>query len=428
MKIEFVGATEEVTGSMTIVTLPEGKVLVDAGLYQGLSDATSKNYFPLTFIASEIKAILLTHAHLDHCGFIPKLVKDGFRGAIFCTKATMKLALIILKDSASLHQNSSEQAPLYTMEDVVVTLSLFKPIEFNHWTPILGANICFHQAGHILGASFIEIRGEKTIVFSGDLGRNNDPYMEKPELCPKADLVVMESTYGGKIRQGDMEKELYSFLVKISRGQKVGIIASFAVARGQLLLNLIQDFFRRHPEEKIRLVMDGPMMKEANIIYEKFLPEAFSSLHEIEVIDNIGEWESLRKKSGPLLIISSSGMLAGGRIWRHLKNWQDDSSAVLFLPGFQAPGTAGRALSEGFRDVISPDKERVHWSGEIITSEAFSSHADQNELLAWVSGLDKKTQVYLIHGEAESKEKLQKKLNELGYGKVIIPERGTIIP
>lgn len=422
MKINFLGATEDVTGSMTLVELPEGKILIDCGLYQGLPETSEKNKRPLPFDAFEIKAILLTHAHLDHCGFIPKLVKEGFRGSIFCTRPTMKLAQIILKDSASIH--SEEEVALYSTEDVNVTISLFKPTDFDHWMTFLGASICFHPAGHILGAASVEIRAGKTIIFSGDLGRDQDPYMLPPKPCPTADMVVMESTYGGKIRHGDMEKELYSFLVKISRQKKVGIIASFAVARGQLLLNLIHQFFVRHPEEKIRVVMDGPMMKEANGIYQQFLPEVYSSLKDVEVIDNIGEWESLKRKSGPLIIISSSGMLSGGRIWRHLKNWQEDPTAVLFLPGFQGPGTAGRALSEGFRDIIAPDKERVVWSGEVITSEAFSSHADQNELLKWVGEIDKKTPVYLIHGEQDSKEKLQIKLNESGFKNIIIPTIG----
>lgn len=422
MKIEFIGATDEVTGSMTLVELPEGKILIDCGLHQGLSETIEKNKQPLPFPAEVIKAVFLTHAHLDHSGYLPKLVKSGFRGNIFCTVGTQKLAQIILKDSANIHDEISDQ--LYNSEDVNITISLFKPVEMGAWMTFLGATICFHPAGHILGAASVEIRSDKRLIFSGDLGRQNDPYMAPPENCSsQIDMVVMESTYGGKVRQGDMEKELYSFLVKISRQKKVGIIASFAVARGQLLINLIQEFFKRHPEEKIRVVMDGPMMNQANHVYQKYMPDKFSNLSEIEVIDNIGEWESLKKKSGPLIIISSSGMLSGGRIWRHLKNWQADPTAVLFLPGYQGVGTAGRVLAEGLRDIVAPDKERVQWSGEVITSEAFSSHADQSELLQWLQNVKKDTPIYLIHGEQVAKQAFKIKLNEIGYTNIFIPEK-----
>lgn len=426
MRITFYGATSDVTGSMSLVDLPEGKVLIDCGLYQGLAETVKKNSLPLEFDPKEIAAIFLTHAHLDHSGFLPKLVKEGFRGEIYATPATLKLAQIILKDSATIHEEDAENQ-LYTNHEVTQTISLFKPIEWGVWKTLLGARVCFHEAGHILGASFVEIRTDKTVIFSGDLGRSNDPYMAKPQTCPQADMVIMESTYGGKIRQGDVEKELYSFLIKVSRDKRVGIIASFAVARGQMLLSLIGEFFKRHPEEKMRVVMDGPMMKEANAIYQKMMPEKFSLLSEVEVIENIGEWISLSKKEGPLLIVSSSGMLSGGRIWRHLKNWQDDPRAMLFLPGFQAPGTAGRALSEGFRDVVSPDKTRVHWKGEVITSEAFSSHADQSELVLWLKDIKKETLIYLIHGEEQSKQQLKEKLNSLGYKNVQIPERNEVV-
>lgn len=430
MKLKFIGATDDVTGSMTILECKEGKILIDCGLYQGTDDIVKKNLRPLPFNPKEIVAIILTHAHLDHSGHIPRLIRLGFRGQIYSTKPTLKLARLIMSDSAHIMEKNEKHilSSFYEMEDVVIATSLFKSKKFHESFTVLGMTITLLPAGHILGASSVLIQGEQTIVFSGDVGRFNDPLIYPPEKCPPTDLLVMESTYGGKTRNGDLEKELISFLKKIKNESKVGIIASFAVARAQLLITLISNFYNLHPEEKIRFVIDGPMMVEANKIYNEFahdtkLPDNLkNALDEVEVIDQIREWDSLRKKEGPLVVITSSGMVSGGRIWRYLENWQNDPNACLFLPGYQAAGTAGRAMSEGQRIIHDEKGKQIHWMGEVLTSEAFSSHADQNELLSWVKDIDKKTQIFLNHGEATSKESFKKKLIEEGFKNVTIAE------
>lgn len=423
MKITFCGSTEEVTGSMTLVELTEGKLLVDCGLYQGVPETERKNKEDFPFDPAEIKAVILTHAHLDHCGLLPKLVNKGFKGAIFCTPATAKLAGIILEDSAGI-----EDQTLYDEADVRRTIDRFKTIPWHQSTALLGGTFTFLPAGHILGASSVRIKSEgKSVVFSGDVGRFNDPLIHPPERCPSTDIVIMESTYGGRNRSGDPEKELYSFLMKISRESRVGIIASFAVARGQLLITLIHEFFKRHPEEKIRVVIDSPMMREANRAYYEFSNltkmelQIQEAIEKIEVIEHQRQWESLSKKTGPLVIISSSGMMTGGRISRHLMNWQDDERAVLFLPGYQGEGTPGRAFLNGDR-VLESDHKRIVWKGEVIGSEAFSSHADQSELLTWIDELPNATPVYLIHGEESSKKALAEKLKKKGL-KPQVPSR-----
>jgi metallo-beta-lactamase family protein len=219
---------------------------------------------------------------------------------------------------------------------------------------------------------------------------------------------------------------LAAFLRKIKKESKVGIIASFAVARGQLLITLINKFYQLHPEEKIRFVMDGPMMAEANKVYSEFAhdtkcPEDLkTALEGVEIIDHLREWDSISKKEGPLIVITSSGMVSGGRIWRYLENWQNDPNACLFLPGYQAQGTAGKALSEGQRTIHDEQGKTIHWSGEVLTSEAFSSHADQSELISWIKDIDKKTKIFLNHGEVSSKEMFKDKLVELGYTNVTI--------
>ena len=429
MNIKFLGAIEDVTGSMILLEFSKRKILIDCGLYQGTNEVVKKNLRSLPFNPKEITDVILTHAHLDHSGFIPRLVKLGFRGNIYATQTTLKLARIIMNDSAHIIEKSEHHIlkSFYEMQDVEIAISLFKSKKFNETFDIEGLLVTLLPAGHILGAASVFITdGDKRIVFSGDLGRLNDPLIPPPEKCPETDILVIESTYGGKVREGDLEQELFNFLKKIKKESRVGIIASFAVARAQSLITLVHQFYENHPEEKIRFVIDGPMMTAANKIYKEFSHETtrpqelLKALEEVEVIDHVRQWESISKKEGPLLIITSSGMVSGGRIWRYLENWQDDNKACLFLPGYQAIGTAGRALSEGVRIIHDEQGKEVHWSGEVISSGAFSSHADQNELLSWISDLKKDTQIFINHGEKISKEKMKAKLQEIGFTNVFI--------
>ncbi len=429
MNIKFLGAIDDVTGSMILLEFSKKKILIDCGLYQGTNEVVKKNLRSLPFNPKDISDVILTHAHLDHSGFIPRLVKLGFRGNIYATKPTLKLARIIMNDSAHIIEKSEHHIlkSFYEMQDVEIAISLFKPKRFHETFDIEGLSVTLIPAGHILGAASVLIKeGDKRIVFSGDLGRLNDPLIPPPEKCPETDILVIESTYGGKVREGDLEQELFNFLKKIKKESRVGIIASFAVARAQSLITLVHQFYENHPEEKIRFVIDGPMMTAANKIYIEFSHETtrpqelLKALEEFEVIDHARQWESISKKEGPLLIITSSGMVSGGRIWRYLENWQDDNKACLFLPGYQAIGTAGRALSEGVRIIHDEQGKEVHWSGEVISSGAFSSHADQNELLSWISDLEKDTQIFINHGEKISKEKMKAKLQEIGFTNVFI--------
>jgi|GEM_PF-614376 len=434
MKIKFLGAIEDVTGSMTLIENNNQKFLIDSGMYQGLPHIVKRNVRPLVFDPHEIKAIVLTHGHLDHSGYIPRLVKLGFRGDIFCTRETMKLARIVMTDSARILEDN-EHHPLhafYAPEDILKATSFFKVKALKEEFELCGLSLHFQSAGHILGAASVVVKdNEKTIVFSGDLGRANDPLMPAPQDCPSADVVMMESTYGGAVRKGDIEQELIHFLKKIKTESRVGIIASFAVARSQLLITLISEYYKAHPEDKVRFVIDGPMMLEANKVYVEYahetkMPEELTqALRFVETLQHPREWESLQKKGGPLIILSSSGMVAGGRIWRHLENWQDDDTAVLFLPGYQSEGTPGRALSMGRREIQDEEGKKIKWRGEVITSSAFSSHADQNGLLAWIKNVPKESIIYLNHGETESKELFREKLTGMGWKHVKVPHALT---
>lgn len=428
MKLEFWGATDDVTGSMSFLHLKKGILMIDCGLAQGTKETEELNIIPLPVDPADIKAVIITHAHLDHSGYLPRLVRRGFKGAIYCTPATSRLMRIILLDSAKLNEDD-----FYSEEDVQATLNLVRTKEWQQPFEQLDAEITFFSAGHILGASSVKIKThDETIVFSGDLGRYDDPILPEHETCPKADMIIMESTYGGKNRTGSLEKELHSFLATISRESRVGIIASFAVARAQMLLTLISEFYERHPEERVRIYIDSPMMAEANKVYRQYShltrhPESvFSALEKFDLIEFQREWETLRRKDGPLIILSSSGMLTGGRIHRHLFNWRDDEKAVLFLPGYQGKGTPGRALQEGKRELIGPLDEPFSWKGEVWSSDQFSSHGDQEDLLRWIGTENQKAKIFLLHGEGSSKVALKKELEKLGHTSLDIPYRGTV--
>lgn len=429
MKIQFYGATEDVTGSMTVLEICGRLGLIDSGLYQGDHETSNKNFLPLPFEPREVEAVVVTHAHLDHSGKLPYLVKKGFKGQIICTRETGELLKIILEDSASLNEAKSDA--LYGEEDVKKTLKMIRAVHWEESFDFLSTKAKLIPAGHILGASSVIIEGEKRVVFSGDLGRSDDFLLPSPSPCPGSDIVIMESTYGGRIRKGDLRKDIVEFLKKVRTENTVGIIASFALARGQTLITLIAETFKERPDLKMPLYFDSPMMKEVNGVYKKHsdltkLPwEMFFALEHADSLDYEREWETLKRKSGPFIIISSSGMVTGGRIFRSLANWQNDSQAILFLVGYQGENTNGRALLEGHRTIKDNEGKEITWQGEIYSSEAFSSHADQSELIGWVKNSGAK-KVFLIHGDQESKLTLKNKLEAFITNEVIVPRMNEV--
>lgn len=427
MKITFIGATQSVTGSMTLLEESGTKILIDTGLYQGI-DAEEKLLMPLPFNPKEIKGVVITHAHLDHCGMLPRLFKLGFRGPVFCTEITAKLMRLILTDSAHLLEEKENPAlqHFYDLKDVEQVFGSLQILSLNKCHQFENISLTLRDAGHILGATSLVVKGSKTVLFSGDLGRSDDLLLNNPEKAPQdIDLIVMESTYGDRLRPKGMEAELASFLVKIKEGTHTGLIASFAIARAQNLLYMMHQFYTRNPNYKVPVYVDGPMLQAANEIYKKYAhvtkdPQGLKqALAEFESIEHYKVRQHIQNKDAPKIILSSSGMLSGGPVMSYLENFMRDEEAILLLSGYQAEGTLGRALVDQKKDLMVNDRP-FNWRGQIQQAETFSSHADQAELLDWLSE-SPHSPVALIHGEESAKIKLQKIIEETGR-KCFIPE------
>lgn len=449
MKIRFCGATTGVTGSCHLLITEKHKVLLDCGQFQGGKEEEKKNWEPFPFDAKEIDAVILSHAHIDHCGRLPLLVKRGFTGDIYCTDATKDLLKVMLLDSAFIHEKDAEMQskrnrregkeevePLYTEKDANETLKLVKPILYDQLVTLNDEmSIVFNDAGHILGSAISEIwvnENGKTskIVFSGDLGVVNRPILRDPKKIKKADYVIMESTYGNRLHPKNSTSidELVNITINtVKRGGSV-IIPSFAVGRTQELIFQFNMFYEHHPElkeilEKVDVYIDSPMATSATEVFQnnasvfdeetkKYILEGDNPLDfpNLKFTRNTQESQSLNELMTPHIIISASGMCEAGRIRHHLKhNLWDPKNSIVFV-GYQAEGTLGRMLLEGVKEV-KLFGEKIVVGAEIHNLEGFSGHADQYGLLDWLSGFTvKPKKVFLVHGEEQSKVDLAKEI------------------
>lgn len=462
MKLEFFGAARTVTGSCHMLTWADGKLLVDCGMRQG-EDAMGiygEDTFP--FDPREIKAVLLTHAHIDHSGLLPLLVKRGFSGTILATEATAQLSTIMLPDSAHIQMQEAEWQtrknlragkkpvePLYNLEDVQQTLKLFRGVCYDE-TIQLFPDICVRlkDIGHLLGSAAIEIwaqeEGKTTkVVFSGDVGRDDRPIIQDPEDVDDADYLVLEGTYGDRVHElstdADKEAELANVIRSaLARGGNL-VIPSFAVGRTQELLYYIKRILKKGvlPElADVPVYIDSPLGIEATKVYERcakgyYDEEALEMAKDgspfdfptLRVAQTADESRLINDIQGSKIIISSSGMADAGRIRHHLKhNLYRADSTVLFA-GYQAQGTLGRALVDGAKKVKLFGEE-VRINAAIVQIEGFSGHAGKDELIEWVKGISPKPRkVILVHGEEESLFSLEKALQALGYS-TMIPSLG----
>ncbi len=444
--LTFLGATGTVTGSRFLVETDGSRVLVDAGLYQGLRELRRRNWAASPIDPASIDAVVLTHAHLDHCGYLPRLVRDGLSAPILCTAETAELAALVLRDSAHLQEEDAQDAnragysrhqpalPLYDTADVERTLPLFQPVLLHEEVPVTDDVVLrLTSAGHILGAAsaLVTAAGARAL-FSGDLGRPDHPLVARREDPPEADVVVVESTYGDRSHPVAGEDVLADAVRRtIGRGGSV-LVPAFAVDRTELVLLRLGALMRAGEVPTVPVYVDSPMALRALDIYRRALaevdPRLLPSGWEVEgfgvpdlrVVRSASESETLNRPRHPCVVISASGMATGGRVVHHLAAQVGDSRNCVVLTGYQAVGTRGRDLVEGARQLkIHGRYERVR--AEVVDDQEFSVHADAGEIVSWLrrSPAEPRT-VYAVHGEAGASEALAARVrDELGWVAVV---------
>jgi len=442
--IQFLGATGTVTGSKFLLTVNDTKFLVDCGLFQGLKKLRLKNWHSFHFPPKEIHSIILTHAHIDHSGYIPLIVKNGFRGNIFSTDATKGLCEILLPDSGHIQEDDAEFAnrhktskhspalPLYTEEDARKSLKYFKPVKWKERKKI-NQDLSFEifNSGHILGSGIVKIYfGKKSITFTGDLGRQKNIIMKKPHRIDHTDYLVIESTYGDRIHgDADPEEILKNLIFKtIKRNGKI-LIPAFAVGRTQQLLYLINKIKNKNPDLKARLYVDSPMATNATRLFFDFGEEHAVTAEECESIRNNTRLVTTKEESiaimndpEPSIIISASGMATGGRVLHHLQTMLPDKKNTILFTGFQAAGTRGKSLVGGAGSIKIYGKFiPVH--AEIHNMDTLSAHADSEEIVHWLHGFKSPPKTtFIVHGEPQASDELRKKIEHDLKWNVEIPQ------
>jgi metallo-beta-lactamase family protein len=443
MKITFFGAVEEVTGSRYLIEQGDTKILVDCGLFQGLHELTKHNWDRFPIDPKNVDAIVLTHAHIDHTGYIPLFVKKGFRGKIYCSKPTLALSAIMLVDSGHLQEEDAKRhnahaqegdphiEPLYTAKDAQEAMTLFEGVEYDAVTKIGSLEVTLIRSGHILGAAFVIVtNGKEKLTFSGDLGRPHDAFMKAPPHLTQTDYLVLESTYGDRLHPTDdpLQELAHEITQTIKKGG-VLIIPCFAVGRAQTILYYLSQLKAKHAIPDIPIYLDSPMAIKVTQLYCKFPEEHTLSVEACNTAFSVAkvtptaeESKKLDELTHPAIIIAGSGMANGGRSLYHFRHYIDDRKNTVLFVGYQAPGTLGNALVHGKKEIWIYGKQyEVHAAIKIIKS--LSAHADYNEILEWLSSFkEAPKKVFITHGELESAESLQEKIKERFGWNVIIPK------
>ena len=466
MKVQFWGAAQTVTGSMHLIHYAGKQILLDCGLYQGKRKTAFEKNRNLPFAADKIDAVVLSHAHIDHSGNLPSLVKSGFTGPIYSTSATRDLAAIMLLDSAKIQVNDVKYVnkkrkklkqnlfhPLYETTDAVQTLRQFRSIEYDQpFQPLPGVEVRFHVAGHMLGAAIVEVNlsselpGEQPtrLVFSGDIGRPHMPILRDPVTVPGADYLIMEATYGNRThpKGGDAKKTLTDAARTVYNAGGKLIIPAFSVGRTQELVYRLNSLSEAGDLPPMKVYVDSPLAVNTTDIFRDHVecfddqminailseededPLDFGKLHYIR---HVNESKALNRSKEPCIIISASGMCEAGRILHHLKNNIEKESTMILFAGFQAPHTLGRILLDGTKDRVKIYGQEYQVKASVCKLQGSSGHADQNELLQWADETNQRgdvKQIALVHCELDSATDFKQKLNQKKLGPVIIPAPG----
>lgn len=443
MKITFLGAAEEVTGSKTLIEQSDTKLLVDCGLFQGSYKTSKRNADEMSFDPASINAIILTHAHIDHSGYIPLLVKNGFKGKIYCSKATYKLCEILLIDNGNIQEENAkrfntykdaktpESVPLYTRADAEYSLRFFKVIDFDTPLSIGVFRITLIRCSHIIGSSFVIVSdGKNKLSFSGDLGGPNQLIMKGPEPLTQTDYLVLEATYGDRLHQESDPIEALGKIINqtIEHGGTV-LIPAFAVGRTQTILYCIYQLKQKKMIPDIPVYLDSPMAISVTELFCDYKDDYTLPVNECKDIMStatytrkVDDSKHLDNLNGPAIIIAGSGMMEGGRMLHHLQKYISDPKNTLVLVGYQAAGTRGSEIYGGAKEIklfgkMYPVKARIK------TLDLFSAHADYKEILDWLVNFKKAPKkTFLTHGDLESAQSLKEKIEKRFGWKVVIPK------
>ncbi len=444
VRVNFLGASGVVTGSKILIETSEQNILIDCGMFQGIKELRELNWNDLPFAVETIDVVLLTHGHLDHIGYLPRLLKQGFKGKIISTAPTLAIAEIILKDSAKIHEEEAEKAnkekytkhnpalPYYTIKEAEKTIQLFQVEVENKWIS-LSTHISyrFQYNGHIIGATFVELDiNKKRFVFSGDIGRKNDYLLNNPKKPEWADFLFVESTYGNKLHPKEDVESILATLIK-NTIQKKGnlIIPSFAVERLQTLMYILWKLYKERKIPNIPIFVDSPMGNNVLEVFNRF-PEWHklsqqdynAMCNHINIIQSYKEtWETIDDKRSKV-IIAGSGMITGGRVLTYLQQLIEEPTTTVLLVGYQAEGTRGRQLQDGVHEIRFFGKY-YPVKAAIKSIESLSAHADQKDLLNWMSDIKNiPEKVYLIHGELTVLDVFRVKIKETYNWNVMIPK------
>ena len=443
-RLQFLGATGTVTGSKYLLHAGDHRVLVDCGLFQGWKQLRLKNWAELPFPPHSLDAVLLTHAHIDHSGYLPVLGKRGFRRRIYCTHGTRALAEILLVDAAHLQEEEANFAnkhrfsrhqpalPLFTADDARAVCRHLAPVDYGHRIEVAkGLTACWRPNGHIIGSASIELdHAGVNIAFSGDVGRMSDPLMRPPTPIVAADYVVVESTYGDRLHPAsDTAATLREVVARtVARGGSV-LIPAFAVGRAQVILFHLYQLRQRGELPQVPIYINSPMAIDATEIYREFAGEHKLSERDYSAMCQMAKFvrtpdesKQLCQQKAPMIVISASGMATGGRVLHHLVQMAPDERNTILFTGFQSGGTRGATLVSG-ADVVKIFGEYVPVRAEVVNLETMSAHADYEELLQWLSGFRRAPRhVFVTHGEPSAADALRRKIGERFGWSCSVPE------